>query len=156
MAIRLTIDGVHIECDTPQEVAALILTAKPIKELPQTRTTPLYARHSRARRAATGKTHPSGIIKPGELSEPRTFKGNHLDILTGMKEAFPNGVSSDQLAARIGGTRRSIPIIMVALQTYAKKNNVRFDDLVIRQKPPKGAKGSTYSLTPRGLKEFFG
>ena len=73
-----------------------------------------------------------------------------------LKEAFPNGVSSDQLAARIGGSRRSIPIIMVSLKKYAEKHGLQMGDLLVREKPPKGEKGSSYRLTVNGLKEFLG
>lgn len=144
MAIRLSIEGVNVECDTPQEVAALIRAAKQGEKYPQPRPF-LNVRPEAKRDPALFRS-----------TEPFPFKGSFREVLIAMKEAFPAGVSSDQIASRIGKTMRSIPIIMVALQTYAKKRNVRFEELIVRGNPPNGEKGSSYRMTDKGLKEFFG
>ena len=155
MAIRLTIDGVNVECDTPLEASAMIQSAKSGNEIARTRMVPRNEPNPGVNRGHAEKVHVPGLFKPNELGEHRIFKGMPLAALTAMKESYPNGVSSNQLAARIGRSRRSIPIILVAIQKYAEGKHLRFDDVITRQKPPKGEKGSSYSLTPRGLKELF-
>lgn len=144
MAIRLTIDGVHVECDTPQEVAALIRAAKPREKDVQPRTAIMKQ-----------EIHVSPFLRK-ELPEQKLgLQGNPLEFLIAMKEAFPGSVSSQQIASRLGKTLKSLPIILVGLQNYAKKHGARFDELVIRTNPPNGEKGSSYKLTDKGLKVFF-
>ena len=142
MAIRLTIDGIRIECDTPQEVASLLRATKPAdKHLsPRPQVQP-------------EKVHNQALF---QTDSPK-FKGDHLEMLSAMKEAFPNDISSELIAARIGKTLKSIPIILVGLKEYAKKQGAKPGDIIIvRTKPPKGEKGSSYRLTEKGLKVFFG
>ena len=144
MAIRLAIQGINVECDTPQEVAALIRATKLGENVSPIRKVP----------SSVAMQDP-GLFKPSEVSASRTFTGSHLEVLTCLREAFPVGVSSDQLAARIGGSRRSIPIILVSLQKYAEKQGLRLGDLIVREKPPRGSKGSSYRMTERGMQGFF-
>ena len=156
MAIRLTIEGIKVECDTPHEVAALIRATKTNDRSSQTqKLTDHSSQHSPDHLPLAVRRDPRPF-KPSEFNDTRSFSGSHLAVLTAMKEAFPNGVSSNQLATRIGGVRRSIPIVMVSLQMYAKKCNLRFEDLIVRERPPKGEKGSTYRITDKGLKVYFG
>ena len=141
MAIRLTIDGVPVECDTPQEAALLIRTVRPSeKHIMQ-----VQGHYAKAAKDPFSST-----------ASPRALKGFYGEVLSAMKETFPNNVSSQTIAARIGKTLRSLPIILVGLQNHAKKNNMKFDELIVRSDPPMGEKGSSYRLTDKGLKVFFG
>ena len=141
MAIRLTIDGVRIECDTPQEVAVLLRATKPSDK------------HVLSRPTYQPRTmNNEGLF---ESPEPSKFNGDYLEFLSAMKEAYPQTVSSQHIASRIGKTLRSIPIIVVGLRAFATKRGVR-EDVIVRIDPPEGEKGSSYKLTERGLKIFFG
>ena len=153
MPIRFTMNGVLVETDTPQEAAAMIGAAHPVGESPRPGKNLPTVRPVRS--APVDKPNRPGLFKPHELSPPNTINGMNAEFLAAMKEAYPHGVSSDQLADRIGGTRRSIPIIIVNLRKYAEGKSLNLEDLILRGKAPKGQKGSTWSLTPKGMKEFF-
>jgi hypothetical protein len=146
-------NGVPVETDTPQEAVAMIAAANPAAESPRPRKNPQATRPVRS--VPIEKPHRPGLFKADELSSPLTLNGMNLDFLAAMKEAYPNAVSSDQMVARIGGTRQSIPIIIVTLRKYAESKGLELEDLMLRGKAPKGEKGSTWSLTPKGMKEFF-
>ena len=153
MPIRFTVNGVNVETDTAQEAAAMLQAAHVVAKSPRTRMDPPIPRPVRT--VPVEKPNRPGLFKPHELSPPSTINGMNAVFLAAMKEAYPNGVSSDQLADRIGGTRRSIPIIIVNLRKYAESKSLNLEDLIIRGRPPRGQKGSTWSLTPKGMKEFF-
>lgn len=153
MPVRFTMNGVLVETDTPQEAVAMIAAAHPVAESTRPRKNTPATRPVRS--VPTEKPHRPGLFKADELSSPVTLKGMNLDFLAAMKEAYPNSVSSDQMVARIGGSRQSIPIIIATLRRYAKSKSLELEDLMMRGKVPKGEKGSTWSLTPKGMKEFF-
>ena len=152
MALRMTIDGVEIACDTPQEVVEVLRAVKGSSK-PSPKVSTMQTPVNRS----TQSSRPDpGLFKTNEGSgEPRSLTGNRLDVLMALKESFPNGVSSDQLGDRIGKRRTSIPIIMVSLHTYAKKLGLSHEGLIVRTKAERGMKGSIYKLTEKGMRTFF-
>ena len=151
----MTIEGAQVECDTPQEAAALLHS---------------FARGANEQRAenlkgSKSKRQPFQRVQPIHQQSTSSlfpskagydFKRAHKSVLEVLKSAFPEGASSDDLASRSGLKKTSLPIVMVGLRTYAKKRGFAFEDLIRRSENPLvGQRGSVYTLTEKGLKEFF-
>jgi hypothetical protein len=152
----MTIQGSQVECDTPQEAAALLHSFarganQERVEKPQEfhSKTHAFTKGKLARQQSMHSLYPS----KGEY----IFKKSQKAVLETLKSAYPDGVTSDDLASRTGMKKTSLPIIMVGLRTFAKKRGIAFDDLIRRSETPLvGMRGSVYTLTEKGLKEFFG
>jgi len=149
----MTIGGAVVECDTPQEAAVLIRSFKgsdpqgPVERPKDKKSVQRpFQRVQPEQSAASLFPHKAGY----------NFKRAHKAVLEALKSAYPNGVTSDELASQTGLRKTSLPIVMVGLRTYAKKRGFAFEDLIRRSENPLiGTRGSVYTFTEKGLKEFF-
>jgi hypothetical protein len=133
MPIRVMPDGSFI-CETPGEAIAMrdLLMERKAKET-----------RREARRSA--RQTPS-------LAQAVATNGT-ATLVSVLKES-PNGISSDDLAQRLGVTARSLPPLMLSLRRKARDAGHAFDDLLVRERAvgPNNRPISLYRLTDEGVR----
>jgi triphosphoribosyl-dephospho-CoA synthetase len=137
MAIRVLADG-SFSCDTPAEAIAM-------RDLMMDRKT----RDARREARRTGRSEPTAM-------DPETNKGTAT--LVSVLCNSPDGISSDELAQRLGKTARSLPPLMVALKRRVRAKGHDLSDVLIRERvfDSNNRPISKYKLTPEGVKLLIG
>jgi hypothetical protein len=135
---RITINGLSIECDTPEEL--LTLTKK----------------HAGDESAEDKKVK---SIKPVTVSRPkyqpvhrRGFVGSGKLMLEALKEVYPSSITSPRLIARMGIKGLALPAIIMGLRSRARHEGLNFDDIVkSKMGLEKGVTVTIYQITDKGI-----
>jgi len=133
MAIKFTINGCRVECDTPDDVAAIISAMSGNKRRPTIRTG-----------------------KRGKASERPVMSPNVRGLLLALKEAHPTDVTTTDLATRLNVSPKSLPPLVTAFRNWARNARLDPDTLMNRNSvlDIKGKQVSAYSITEEGIAVF--
>ena len=132
MPFRVTINGLNIECDTPEELLRLTKI--------QSGVSPIGSRRRRL---------PHWVSSRGKTG----FKGDGRRLLEALKKVSPKGMTSAKLAGRLGLDTNTLPAIIMGLRTRARHAGLNFNNLVKRETSfVKGRPLSTYQITEEGIK----
>jgi hypothetical protein len=134
MPFRVTINGLNIECDTSEELQALMTIQN----------------HDRSI-GAQRKRHPQWFTSRGKSE----FKGNGRRLLEALTNVYPKGVTSSTLAMQLGLDTNALPANIIGLRTRARHAGLNFNQLIKRQSTmEKGMPVSTYQITEEGMKKL--
>jgi len=139
MPYRITVQGVTVECDTADEMLAAVESAAP--------RTPQSPRVSAARRIAarqaTANAEATALIDQ--------FSENARRIIQQLIQN-PQGLLTDELAARVELESRSLPPVIRSIRRSAIEANFDEDDfLIVSQEVVDGRPKSRYRLSERAL-----
>ena len=134
MSFRVTIHGLRIECDTSEELQAL-LTIQNHERLIGTQ----------------GKPHPQWFTSRGKSD----FKGNGRRLLDALTNVYPKGLASSTLAVQLGLDANALPANILGLRTRARHAGLNFNRLIKRESAvEKGMPVSIYQITEEGIKKL--
>lgn len=132
MGIKITKDGIVYECRTVEEAAELGLRLSLVR--------------SRSRRSAVTNGQPAnttGLFNNGG----RKF----LDALA----AADNGLTSVEVAGKLGISMQSLPPLVLGLRRKARLMGMDLDEFVVRERSfDQGKPISRYRLTEEGRKKL--
>jgi hypothetical protein len=134
MSFRVTINGLRIECDTLEELRALITIQN----------------HDRSI-GAQRKRHPQWFTSRGKSD----FKGNGRRLLEALTNVYPKGLTSSTLAVQLGLDTNALPANIIGLRTRARHAGLNFNQLIKRESTvEKGMPASIYQITEEGMKKL--
>jgi hypothetical protein len=146
MPFRIVINGLSIECDTPEELLAL--TKKHVGGIG-----PRPDRVGPAGNSQKEKAVPPIVVRPKtQPSHRRGFVGLGKIMLEALKEVYPSPMTSPRLVARMGIKSLALPAIIMGLRSRARHAGLDFDDLVKSEiGVERGSQVTTYQITDKGI-----
>jgi hypothetical protein len=135
---RVRLDGYLVECDTPEEIVAILRTAKGAARAgSETTALRLYP------------ASPAASRRVERVSN--TVKG----FLAALKESYPEPMTTAQLAARLGTTPKGLPAVVMGVRVLFGKWGLMFEDVIEwRKRTDSEGVIRQYRLTITGLKQL--